>query len=212
MDKMDMNLEHRQCEDCGGNQNKINMNVERRQCNECGGKMRIDHMDKNGIYLECLHCGNGEFYVFQSDEEAQYYREETLLVLMGRLRAGFWDWEKMNWTQLYKDFIALINQQPYLEEDLQVQMGLVACLTKGFQSMDAESYRQCKILVKFVDKRYKQRMRLLKAQMKRTPALSDAMCGYRVSRNRYAQIRNEYLQTKRVYKMLWSAVKKLIFK
>ena len=211
MDKIDMNLEQHSCEECGGKLTKIDMNVERRECKECGGQMRIDHMDKNGIYLVCPYCGTQEFYVFQNDEEARYYREEELLELMGRLRTGFWDWEKTNWEQLYKDFDKLIARQPYLEEDLSVQMARVACLTKGFQSMNAEIYRQCKILVKSGDKRYKRRMRILKAQMKK-PGLSDALCGYRVSRNQYAQIRNEYLQTKRLYKMLWKLVKKIIFK
>jgi hypothetical protein len=185
------------------------MNLKEKKCEECGGQLVIARMDANRIYFVCKNCSTESEHVFQSEEESEYYREDELQQLFGKLRRGFLDWQLTNWERLYKDFVDLINKQNELETDLRVQMALVACVTKAFHLMNSENYQQSKMRFKIVDKMYKHRLKVLRAQMK-NPVLSNSMQDYQASRTKYVQLRNQYLQTKMVYKMFWSILKKFL--
>ena len=131
--------------------------------------------------------------------------DNTKAKLFGKLRKGLIDWQVTDWEQLRKDFSEFI-QYADLPNDLQLKMAVIACVTKGFNTMSAEEYKQSKKDFKIVDRLYKQRLKDLRAQMK-NPVLSNSMEDYKVSRARYVELRNEYLQTKMMYKLLWSVVK-----
>ena len=188
-------------------QNKIDMNLDKKKCKDCGGTLIIKRFDKERIYYECAHTGDEYEYVFQSPEEANYYMESVKQELFAKLRKGFIDWQVTDWEQLKKDFDNFIIQHKELENDLQIKMAVIACVTKGFNTMDAEQYRQSKIDFKIVDRMYKARLKELRTQMK-SPVLSNSMEDYKISRARYVALRNEYLQTKMMYKLLWSVLKK----
>ncbi len=185
---------------------EMDLNLDKKTCEMCGGDLAITHFDMNRLYYKCEHCGDETVYAFKSAEEAEFYANELKRELFFRLREGFSDWQRTNWDELHKDFIQAINKQPELEKNLQIQMGLIACLTKGFRQMDDVNYQQCKRLFKIVDKTYKQRLKALRAQAK-NPVLSDSIQSYQMSREQYVALRNEYLQTKKIYKLLWSLLK-----
>ena len=187
-------------------QSKIDMNLDKKKCESCGGNLIIKRFDKERIYYECEHNGEEYEYVFQSPEEANYYLESTKQNLFAKLRKGFIDWQVTDWEHLKKDFETLIDQHTDLETDLQIKMAVIACVTKGFNTMNAEQYRQSKLDFKFIDRMYKERLKELRKQME-NPLLSNSMEDYKISRARYVALRNQYLQTKMLYKLSWSVVK-----
>ena len=185
---------------------EMDMNLDRKKCEGCGGDLMILRFDMNHIYYQCKHCGQESRYTFKSVEEAEFYLEDAKQALFGKLREGFVDWRMTNWDQLHDEFIEFINQHPDFENDLQLKMAIVACVTKGFNLLDAANYRQSRLKFKVVDRMYKQRLKVLRAQMK-NPVLSESMEDYKMSRAKYVELRNQYLQTKMAYKLLWSVVK-----
>ena len=188
-------------------QNKLDMNLDKKKCAICGGNMTIKRFNNERVYYECSACGETIEYIFKSSEEANYYLENTKQKLFAKLRKGFIDWQVTDWGQLKKEFDEFILQHPDFGNDLQVKMAVIACVTKGFNSMDAEQYQQSKVTFKVIDRVYKARLKELRAQMKE-PVLSNSMEDYKISRARYVTLRNEYLQTKMMYKLLWSVLKK----
>ena len=184
----------------------LNVNLSQRKCPLCQAMMTIKHCDGDQLTFECIPCGYSEIYTFQSEEEAQYYLEEAKFELFSKLRRGFVDWQTTDWNALSKDFIEFINRHPYLEDDIQIQMGTIACMTKGFHHMEREKYKQCTRLFKIVDKMYDQRLRILRVQEK-NPAFLDSMEDYKLSRQKYVKLRNEFLQTKLMYRTFWFALK-----
>ena len=169
--------------------------------------MIIKRFDNERVYYECTSDGSEYVYTFQSPEEANYYLENTKQKLFAKLRKGFIDWQVTSWDQLKKEFDDFIVQHPDFENDLQIKMAVIACVTKGFNSMDAEQYQQSKVNFKIIDRVYKARLKELRAQMQE-PVLSNSMEDYKISRAKYVTLRNEYLQTKMMYKLLWSVLKK----
>ena len=184
----------------------VDMNLDKRRCEDCGGSVSIQHFDRNGIHFMCDACGKEDTYVFVSEEESQFYMDEAQQALFGRLREGFIDWQATNWDRLYKDFIAFIDEHPEYENDLQFRMAIIACLTSGFNRMDHEKYRQCKGRFKAADKMYRLSLKRLKMQIS-DPELSDSIEDYQTSRAKYVLLRNEYLQTKTMWKMVWKIAK-----
>ncbi len=184
----------------------VDMNLDKRRCGDCGGAVEIQHFDSNCIYFMCKACGKEDTYTFQNEEEARFYMEEAQQELFGRLREGFIDWQATNWDRLFKDFMAFLDEHPEFENDLQFRMAIVACLTNGYNRMDHEKYRQCKGRFKAADKMYRSSLRLLRTQIS-NPELSDSIEDYQTSRAKYVQLRNEYLQTKTMWKMVWKIAK-----
>ena len=122
----------------------VDMNLDKRKCSACGGSVSIQRFDTNGIQFMCEACGKEDTYTFENEDEAKYYMDEAQQELFGRLREGFIDWQLTNWDQLFKDFMAFLDEHPEFGGDLQFRMALIACLTSGFNRMDHEKYRQCK--------------------------------------------------------------------
>jgi predicted RNA-binding Zn-ribbon protein involved in translation (DUF1610 family) len=184
----------------------VDMNLDKRKCSACGGSVSIQRFDTNGIQFMCEACGKEDTYTFENEDEAKYYMDEAQQELFGRLREGFIDWQLTNWDQLFKDFMAFLDEHPEFGGDLQFRMALIACLTSGFNRMDHEKYRQCKGRFKATDKMYKYNLKLLRSQVS-NPELSDSIEDYQASRAKYVQLRNEYLQTKTAWKMVWKVAK-----
>ena len=187
-------------------QNKIDMNLDKKKCPDCGGTLVIKRFTKEQIYYECAFEGTESCYTFQSPEEANFYLESAKQKLFAKLRKGFIDWQVTDWNHLRRNFDDFISQHPDFENDLQMKMAVIACITKGFNMMDNEQYRQSKIHFKIVDGLYKQRLKELCAQMK-NPLLFNSMEDYKISRARYVDLRNQYLQTKTMYKIGWGLVR-----
>lgn len=186
---------------------KFDMNLDKKKCPVCNGTLVIKSFDMNGITYECAHCGEMSTYTFKNADEAKFYIENTKAKLFGKLRKGFIDWQVTDWEHLRQEFSNFI-ENAHLESDLQLKMAVIACVTKGFNTMDADQYQQSKVDFKVVDRMYKQRLKALRAEMKQKhPVLSNSMEDYKVSRAKYVELRNQYLQTKMMYKIMWSVVK-----
>ena len=80
-------------------------------------------------------------------------------------------------------------------------MALIACLTKGFNSIDPDRYQQCKTLFKITDDLYKAQLKALKAKAKK-PALSDSFAEYEAARAKFTKLQNDYANSKTVRKLL----------
>ena len=86
-------------------------------------------------------------------------------------------------------------------------MCIIACITKGFNMMDAERYRQCKNIYKFTKKIYKQHLKTLKA--KADAELLETVTDYKDSQSKYLKCRNEYRNTKLMWKAVFFIFRKL---
>lgn len=184
----------------------VDMNLDKKRCAACGGIVSIRHFDRECVYFLCNACGKEDTYTFANEEESQFYMDEAKQALFGRLREGFIDWQVTNWSDLYKDFTAFLDEHPEFENDLQFRMALIACITDGFNRMDHQKYLQCKGRFKAADKMYRFSLKQLKMQIS-NPDLEDSIEDYQTSRTKYVQLRNDYLQTKTAWKAVWKIAK-----
>ena len=173
----------------------------RKTCGSCGGVLKYTRSDLYNMYYECPYCGELLMIPIENEGGVNLVFEKTKNDLLSRLRRGFEDWRVTNWSQLYRDFVDFISAHEHLQADLQFQMALVACITKGFNSIDPENYQQSKTLFKVIDKIYKQQLKEMKSKS-RNPALSESIADYEASRAKYVQLHNNYVNTK----MPWSLI------
>ena len=176
------------------------------QCPHCGGSMVQDGADMTMVYYHCLACGNLVSLPVSSDGNAEFAQRKR--EILNRLHMGFLDWRVTQWDRLYMDLSDFITRYEAAQTDIQLQMGLVACITRGFNMMDAERYQQCKNLYKMTEKMYKHHLKTLKAQT--DPALYDSVTDYKESRTKYKKCLNQYRNTKMAWKVIFFFVKKLV--
>jgi hypothetical protein len=167
----------------------------RQKCEGCGGLLKYIRSDAYNSYYECPYCGELVSISLGNDGNATLIYENAKNTLFARLSRGFDDWQVTQWDQLYRDFVDFTSAHEHLQSVLQFQMAMVACLTKGFNSMDAEKYQQCKTLFKITDEIYKKQLKELKAQSK-NPAYSATIGEYEASRAKYVKLHNDYVGRK----------------
>lgn len=177
-------------------------------CPVCGGLFEQQGADLKNIYYKCVFCGHTEVEAVKEDE-ANIVFEQTKRELLGRLRSGFIDYRVTQWDQLHKDLVDFTNRYEQVSKDLQFQMAIIACLTKGFNIMEAEKYAQCKNLFKISNKMYKQQLKELK-QKAEDPSLSETIEEYKQYRSKYIKLRNQYRNTKMAWKILFTILKKAV--
>ena len=178
-------------------------------CPNCGGGiLEQQGADLKNIYYKCKSCGHTMTEQVKEDETNLVF-EMKKRDLLKRLNSGMVEWRATQWDQLYKELNEFINDYAQIHNDIQFQMALVACMTKGFNIMDGEKYSQCKKRFKATDKKYKHQLKVLKAQSS-DPTLSDSMADYKESRKKYLKLRNEYRNTKLAWKLIFFAMKKLV--
>ena len=173
----------------------------RKKCEGCGGVLKYMRSDAYNSYYECPYCGEMVSISLESEGGSNLVYENTKIALFNRLRRGFDDWRMTQWDQLYKDFVDFTSAHENLQNDLQFQMAIVACLTKGFNFIDAEKYHQSKTLFKMADEIYKKQLKELKSQSK-NPAYSAAIGEYEASRAKYVKLHNEYVGSKLPWNLL----------
>ena len=172
-----------------------------KKCEGCGGVLKFMRTDAYNSYYECPHCGELVTISNASEGGVNLVFESAKNDLLSRLRRGFEDWRVTQWDQLYRDFVDFTSAHQHLQNDLQFQMAIVACLTKGFNAMDAEKYQQCKTLFKITDEMYKMQIKELKAQAK-NPAYSQTIGEYEASRAKFVKLHNEYVNSKMPWKLI----------
>ncbi len=163
-----------------------------KKCPHCGGTLEYTGSDSKSSFYECSFCGDQTSFLIASDGAAQLAYETTRKDLFERLRRGFEDWRVANWDSLYNDFVNFIAAHDHLQSDLRCQLALVACLTKGFNTMDPNRAVYCKSLIKSVEKLYKQQKKDLKRQMKNASSY-DSFGDYESLRAKYEQLQKDYI-------------------
>ena len=177
-------------------------------CLVCGGLFEQTGADSKNIYHKCPYCGNTVSTPVKEDEANLVFEMEKR-ELLGRIRSGFVDYRVTQWDQLYSDLVDFTNRYDQLSNDLQFQMAIIACMTKGFNIMDTEKYTQCKNLFKITDKMYKQQLKDLK-QKAEDPSLSETIEEYKQYRVKYIRLRNQYRNTKLAWKIVFAILKKAV--
>lgn len=170
--------------------------------------MKQEGADSSFIYFKCHACGNTDQIAIGEggiDANAAYALSKRELT--GRLSAGLLDWRATQWDRLYTDLTKFLNDYDDAKKDIQLQMGLVACITRGFNLMDAEKFEQCKKLYKLTERMYKAHLKFLKTQT--DPALYETVSEYKESRAKYKKCLNEYRNTKLAWKALFFVLKKI---
>ena len=173
----------------------------RKLCEGCGGVLKYMRADLYNTYYECPCCGELLMIPIENEGGVNLVFEQSKNELLSRLRRGFEDWRLTKWDQLYRDFVSFIGAHEHLQNDLQFQMALVACMTKGFNSIDPESYQQTKTLFKIIDKVYKQQLKEAKSKA-HNPAFSQSIAEYESSRAKYVQLHNNYVNVKTPWSLL----------
>ena len=173
----------------------------RKKCEGCGGALQYVRADSRNTYYKCPSCGELFSFSTAGDSGANLIFENTKHELLSRLRRGFEDWRATQWDQLYRDLVAFAGAHEHLQSDLQFQMAIVACMTKGFNSMEAETYQQCKTLFKITDKMYKAQLKEAKAKAN-NPELCATIGEYEASRAKFVKLHNEYVNSKMPWKII----------
>ena len=178
-------------------------------CQQCGGKFEFQYCDKKNIFFRCAHCDFAVRYTFRDEEEAHRFAEEENRDILGRLRAGFADWERTQWDQLHNDVVTFINTHPYVESDIRFHMAKIACITRGFHIMDEEIYERCHGRFAVADRIY--RTLLHDAEKKASnPELSATLEEFHNARHYYVALQGEYLAVKAAKKAATIIVKQLV--
>ena len=154
--------------------------------------------DANTARYRCGSCGFQKSISFNEKSNTEYEQKKS--DLLARIRVGFVDWRVTQWEALHKDLVDFISRYEVAQSDIQLQMGVIACITSGFQLMDAEKYKQCKLLFKVTEKMYKQQLKMLKQQS--DAKLYESVSDYKDLRAKYKKCRNDYRNTK----LIWKAV------
>lgn len=181
--------------------------METTKCPVCGGPLNQEGADMECAYYRCVACGHVATVKVKLDENAAYALGKRELT--ARIREGLLEWQLTQWDRLHSDLHTFINRYPASALDIDLQMGLVACITHGFNVMDAEKYRQCKILYKQTERMYKHHLKMLKIQQ--DAAMTDSVNAYSEQRLQYKKCRNNYLNTKLAWKIVFTIFKKLAF-
>ena len=177
-------------------------------CPTCGAIMTLQSLDKSSVCYKCDFCGqilHNEISDEQGDLLYSYKKSE----LIRRIHMGLVDWETTQWHILYKEIIDFIGRYEAAKTDIQLQIGVVACITSGFQLLDDEKYKQCKLLFKVTEKMYKQQVKMLKQQS--DTKLHESVSDYKDLRAKYKKCRNEYRNTKLIWKAVFFVFRKAAF-
>ena len=180
--------------------------MDTKQCPNCGGYTEQDGADSTAVYYHCLACGHKIAVPIGDGINAEFTQRRR--ELLTRLHTGFIDWRVTQWDRLHAELVDFIARYEDAQTDILLQMGVVACITKGFNSLDAETYARCKNLFKMTEKMYKQHLKTLKSQT--DPSLYESVSDYKESRAKYKKCLNQYRNTKLAWKLLFTVVKKFV--
>ena len=175
------------------------------QCPQCGSAMEQTGADMERAYYKCGSCGFKKIVSMNSTDNAEFEQKKS--DLLSRIRLGFVDWRVTQWGSLQKDLLDFVGRYEAAKNDIQLQIGIVACITGGFQTMDSEKYKQCKVLFKITEKIYKQKLKELKKQS--NSKLYESVSDYKELRSKYIKCRNDYRNTKLIWKIVLLVFRKI---
>lgn len=177
-------------------------------CPLCGAAMTQSGAERNKVYYHCGFCGHNTSIEMASDDNAEYWQQRRDLLL--RVSRSIIDWKLANWEYLLLDVVSFMGKYEEARFDVSLKTAQLACLTKGFRDMDDEKYRESKRIFKVTEKIYKQHIKALANTIKEFPNPED-VTKYQEYRMQYKKLRDDYRNTKLVWKIGFLAGKKLFF-
>ncbi len=169
-------------------------------CPHDGSELNIMFCEKGYVYFKCVGAGHKVVYKFRDAEEEETYLAIAKHEIITKLNDSIADWEHAHWKDLRKELSDFVARYPHFENDIQIRMGLIACETKGFNMIDAETYQRCKALFRVIDHVYRYEMKLLLKESQ-NPDVPQTLNDYAEHRKQYLHLRNLYFQTKLTLKI-----------
>ncbi len=185
------------------------MNNNDRRCSRCGSVMVQTGSEHQKVAYSCKCCGYKEYVTMASDDNSAYWEKRS--EILGRVRKGVIDWKVTQWQYLRDDILKFTASYEAARKDIYFMMGIIACLTKGFHDMNSDEYKECKRIFKITEKVYKKyRKDPLASEHFASETGSSGIVEYEDYRKLYKTCRNEYRNTKLVWKAVFFVAKKLI--
>lgn len=182
------------------------MNEVNNICPRCGADMTQSGAEHNKAYYHCSFCGYNASIEMSADDNAEYWQKRS--ELLERVNSALLNWKVAGWDYLANDVINFISKYEEARYDVSLKTATIACITKGFHDMDDEKYRECKMIFKVTEKIYKQHIKALADTIKEFPTSED-VTKYQEHRVLYKQLRNDYRNTKFLWKIGFTVGKKL---
>ena len=178
------------------------------RCSRCGAEMTQSGAEHNKVHYHCNFCGNNTFLELSANDNAEYWQKRKQL--LERVYMGVLEWKITSWNTLAKDIVLFMSHYEDARVDVCIKMAAVVCLTNGFHDMNNEKYKECKLIFKTTEKIYKKQCKALESTLKEFPNPED-VAKYEEYRVLYKKCRNEYLNTKLLWKTLFFFGKKVFF-
>ncbi len=177
-------------------------------CPRCGGEMKQTGGENNRVRYHCPFCGSDAYVELSSDDNVEYWHKRA--EILERVRIGVFEWKTAPWDYICRDVVNFMGRYEEASVDVRLKMALVACMTQGFHAMDAEKYKECKMIFKATEKIYKAHLKALERAMREFPKAED-IAVYEEHRALYKKCRDEYRNTKLLWKAGFFVVKKIFF-
>jgi hypothetical protein len=177
-------------------------------CSRCGAEMTQNGAENGKTRYHCSFCGNTIYVDMSVNDNAEYWDKRS--ALLGRVRLGIVEWKTTPWEYLSRDIITFTSSYQDAAEDVCFKIAIIACITSGFQNMTEEKYRECNRIFKLTEKIYKNHQKDKPVDPHCFPHDEDVRT-YKEYRTMYKKCRNEYRNTKLLWKACFTVGKKLLF-
>ena len=177
-------------------------------CSKCGAEMTQSGADNQKVRYHCSFCGNNVSFDLSTQDNTEYWERRS--ALMARVKKGILEWEITNWDYLSRDIISFTSSYDDAADDVYFKIATIACITYGFNDMSEEKYRKCNQIFKLTEKTYK----LYRKDKPIAPGAfphSEDINSYKEYRAMYKRCRNEYRNTKLLWKACFAIGKKVLF-
>jgi hypothetical protein len=141
-------------------------------------------------------------------DNAEYWDRRSALI--GRVKLGIIEWQTTAWEYLARDIVSFTSSYDDAADDVLFKIATIACITQGFNDMSKESYHKCNQIFKLTEKTYK-RYRKDKPVAKSSFPHAEDVNTYKEYRKMYKKCRNEYRNTKLLWKACFTVGRKLLF-
>ena len=177
-------------------------------CSKCGAEMTQTGAENGKARYHCVFCGNNILIDLSAENNAEYWERRSALIT--RVRQGILERETTQWEYLSRDIVDFTGRYEDASNDVYFKIATIACITSGFRNMDEEKYKQCNLIFKLTERTYKRYQKNSLSSKASFPHAED-VDKYREYRAMYKKCRNEYRNTKLLWKACFAIGKKVLF-